>query len=166
MRGVPGLYANDGVSTYTVSPGTSAPGDALWNFDFYANVTGNPVGSFTFKLLYSLTPNSANTGILNLGSINGNTPGPIQDSENLGFAFLNTTTPPFTVAPPGAFDPNATGEYDFTLEAVNSDNRVEASETMIVDVVGSPEVTSTLPLLGAALIGLAFASRKLKAKPA
>jgi hypothetical protein len=173
----PGVYGATPGSNLKNSPPVLG---ALWNFDFYANVVGNTdhpnsnVSQYTFKLYYDFDPATgtpqSSLGVQNLNTVantlNGSTftGNTIQDSENLLFPYLATDSGPLGVtAPTGSFDPNATGEYSFILE-VDQDGQELGEADITVDVVGAPDVSATLPLLGMALSGLAmFAKRKNRA---
>lgn len=168
--------ANNGAGTYYANPGANVQGPsatlgALWNFDYYINVSSSDIGRYHFKLLYDFDP-AANTPKAQLGVIDINAgllglgidPASIktvQDSENLLFPFLST--PGGGITPPsGTFDPNANGEYTFILEEVNADGTVQA-ESDIKVVVGVPDTNSTALLLSLAMGGLfVFASKRAK----
>ncbi len=166
---------NDGAGTYFATPGANLQGSpatlgALWNFDFYAIIAGaGNASQYTFKLYYDFDPAvgtpKAQLGVINLNNANiaaggSATTQTIQDSENLDFGFLASSLAGVITPPSGSFDPNATGEYSFILEA-DQDGREIGEADINVDVGTVPEITTTAPLLGLALGGLAFfAARK------
>lgn len=175
----PALTANNG--TYLATPGADIKGTpptlgALWNVDFYANVSGGQgtVGNYTFKLFYDFDPAAgtpkSQLGVLNLNVANlalGGSPtvSTLQDSENLDFPFFASSLVPGVTPPTGVttFDPNATGEYSFILE-VDQDGREIGESDITVDVQNAPDVSATAPLFALALGSLsAFASRKNRA---
>jgi hypothetical protein len=145
----PNTLGNNGVSTFYANTGIYKANQATWNFDFYASAN---VGTYTYQLIYSLTPGGP-TGTWVLGT------GNLQNSENLGFGFLDTASANITPPTGGSFNPNATGDYTFTLEALNTSGNIVASDTIVVDVSNAPEVSSTALLFCLTLGGLGFYSR-------
>lgn len=145
---------NNGAGTYYALPGLDAPSRAKWNFDFY--VGGTNVGNYTYKLVYDFDP-SINTPSAQLGAINlGNAA--IQDSWNLGFGFLGVTGGPIT-APAGAYNVNATGEYNFALLQYDVTGHEVGRVAMEVDVAAVPEPAS-FALVATGLLGLAAVVRR------
>jgi hypothetical protein len=172
-----GIYVfNEGVSPLSSSHYT-------WNFDFSisanADGTGNAsIGSYTYKLLVDSDPgagdnfttvddlllaygdnefaksgvagkNVNNTDPAHLNIVNPLLEDEVQNSENAKFGL------------PAGYNPNATGQYDIILEVFGADGTTMlATDEIQIDVV--PEVSYTLPLFGAAVLGLAFVSRKVK----
>ena len=79
--------------------------------------------------------------------------GDAQDSWNLGMAF-------FTGAP--AFDPTASGEYDFMLQVFRIGNEVATSAISVV-VANVPEAGSSIALLGLGALALGGLNMRRKA---
>jgi len=144
---------NDGVGTYSATTGESAPGVSLWNFSFFAESTGN-LWDAGIKLYYDFDP-AANTDISEMGVIQGFLGSVSQDSQNLGFGFLDAGIPGFVIPPVfSSFDPFAAGEYSFRLEASNGQG-----VAMNVNVSPVP-LPAALPLLLGALGGMGFVARR------
>lgn len=140
---------NDGAGTFFATPGLNNGLDGgghtlgpTWNFDYYIKTGANNVGTYSFALLYANNTTGVSTSLL-LGPITGTA----QDSWNLSMGFLNTI----------GFDPNASGQYGFELELLNSDSHVVAKTAINVDVGTSrvPDGSSTALLLGLGFAGLA-----------
>lgn len=125
-----GTGSNCGIATDPVGCPSASQG-ALWNFAYYISVSGtdpnfNDFSDFTFTLYYDFDPGTGTAfgslgkinvdNALTLASINPATVTLWQDSQNLMFSGFSTAVP-FTVTPPtyGAFNPNATGEYNFYI---------------------------------------------------
>ena len=113
---------DDGVGTFYAEYGgdtlNAAPTFARWNWDWFIDVNGT--GTYAFELLYDFDP-GANTDAAQLGRINpAAAAGPftVQDSWNNGMAFLGVTGGVVTRPTiPGAFDPNAAGQFSFGIIA-------------------------------------------------
>lgn len=150
---------NDGAGTYYAGPGSnfggagqSATEGALWNFNYYMKVEGangaTPVlADYQIDLYYDFDT-GFDTALGSLGKINvtnailGSTsPGATlaEDSQNLMFGFLASTIPGVITPPPGAFDPNALGEYNFGIQVSKAGWGIE---TVAMDVQVIPEPAS------------------------
>ena len=130
---------NDGYGTYFAGTGSNFGGagestteGALWNFNYFIRVEGlngaTPIlADYQIDLFYDFDT-GLETPIGSLGVIDitasvlaGNPTSTLeQDSQNLLFGFLAADFPPFITAPGGAFDPNATGEYNFGIQVSRS----------------------------------------------
>ena len=174
---------NDNAGTFTADAGpfSTTPGDtrAKWNFSFYANAENFDFSTFQLQLLYDFDP-GANTAVGGLGVfdfdvVTGTSSGTtvkFEDSQNLGFAYLNA---PFTGIPPvpgsqgfpsntppsfGPFDPNANAEYSFSLRVINrSDSSVAAQSAILVNVGDGPAVAAVPEpgTLAGGLVGISLA---------
>lgn len=165
---------NNGAGTYFATPGSNFGANneslnegALWNFNYYMKVIGTngatPVlADYQIDLFYDFDT-SFDTAIGSLGVINVTNailggPDPsitlLEDSQNLMFGFLASAIPGVITPPPGAFDPNALGEYNFAIQVSRAGFGVEA---VAMDVQVIPEPAS-LALLG--LAGLTLATRR------
>ncbi|HEY4082755.1 MAG TPA: PEP-CTERM sorting domain-containing protein [Burkholderiaceae bacterium] len=145
---------NDGKGTFHAATGGNGEGNtfgrtnlAQWNFDFEIN---RGETDYTYKLFVDL---DAGLGT-DLSQYAVFTMDPsASDSSNLGF---------FSTL----FNPNADGEYGFMLAAFDDAGLQVADVSILVDV-GNP--TSNVPepaglaLVGIALAGAGFASRRRKA---
>lgn len=170
------FVTNDGAGTFFAGTGSNTGGNnessltgALWNFNYYIDVTGPGavLADYDIQLLYDFNP-AFDNGPVNLGVVNvtnaiigsGN---PlltnVQGSENLMFNWL-TVSIPGVVTPPGgaftSFDPNATGEYNFAIQVTRAGWNVEQVR-MDVQVVPVP---AAVWLLGSALGLLGLARRR------
>jgi hypothetical protein len=157
---------NNGAGTYFATTGSNTGGNnespttgALWNFNYYLKVEGfngaTPVlTDYQINLFYDFNT-SFDTPIGLLGNINvtnvllaSNPASTLEEgSENLLFGYLAVAVPGFLTPPPGAFNPNAIGEYNFGIQ-VSKDGWGVETVAMDVQVVPEP---STLVLFGAGL---------------
>lgn len=134
FEGGPGVFGGQ-AGTYNaftgtnVSPSSGTVG-ALWNFNFFAEITleaaGDPdevIDDLGLILLYEFDPlpgtDDSTAGIFEISTLAGLLdPGQLvgQSSQNLNFSFLASAdtgiTPPTGVT---SFDPLVTGEYSFAL---------------------------------------------------
>jgi hypothetical protein len=173
------VLANDGNGTYyagtganygnpanpTSSAGVSTILGSTWNFDYYVNVAGGGnLSGYSFVLSYALTPGTllANLGTVNVNNIapylQGTTSTLVQDSENLNFGFLGTGVAGIISPPAGSFDPNATGDYLFTLDAYNNSSELIGQSAINVNVVPEPSEWS-IGLLSISLLSLCSSRR-------
>jgi len=151
---------NDGIGTFTTTAGESDPGLSKWNFSFFVESTGLLNGA-GIKLYYDFDP-AAGTDLADMGIIDisafllatAPTATVAQDSQNLGFPYLATSS--FFVSPPTfpSFDLFAAGEYSFKLVASNGQG-----VAMNVNVAAVP-LPAGLPLLLGALSGLVWLRRR------
>jgi hypothetical protein len=158
---------NDGAGTYFANAGSSIEGPssiegALWNFNFYLDIEstiGETLKDYQFTLFYDFNP-AFDNGPATLGTINltnyilgSTTPlmTRLEDSQNLMFSFLAADIAGLIDAPPGAFDPNVNGEYNFGIAVSQAGWGVE-NVRMDVQVVPVPAAVwlfgSALGLLG------------------
>jgi hypothetical protein len=136
-RLVPPPVTNNGAGTFFAFAGPGTPASlATWNFNFYGQAldgTGaSALSSYTFDILYDMNPGSFTAepalGRLLLSGVFPASPvGTIQNSQNLGFAYLRTAVPGVVTPPAGysdaggvPFDPTALGHYTFALRVFNS----------------------------------------------
>jgi len=156
--------ANYGIPANPSSTADSTILGSTWNFDFYANIAGGAdLANYMFVLNYQLTPGGPmgslylNNDALALGAPVTTTT--LQNSENLDFASLATTVPGLISAPPGPFNPNATGDYNFVLDAYNAGGALIGQSDITVDVTAVPEPTT---MLAGALLLLPFGAGTLR----
>ncbi len=158
---------NDGAGTFTAQAGgfPGSPSLARWNFNYFINIDGTGTfDDFVFKLLYDFDPAAGTDesvhGVLDFNAAITAAMIPlsavtlVQDSQNLGFSFLAAASS--FIAPPvfGAFDPNAIGEYTFSLRAFDSTGTTLLGESAIqVNTVPEPISAS---LFGIGALGLAI----------
>jgi hypothetical protein len=172
---------NNGAGTFSATPGVnfgdptnattpSSTLGATWNFAYYISVSGfATIGDMLdqhggdIHLLYDFNP-GAGTDETQLGDIdliallgnalfNGDT---LQDSQNLLFGFLSSNATTGITPPPGAFDPNAGGEYTFALRYIDDAGSNLAQAAINVDL---PE-PGTLAVIGLGLAGLGLLRRR------
>lgn len=155
--------ANFGDPTFATSP--SATSGAAWNFNFFIDIVGTAtIGDFDVVLLYDFDAaagtDESQHGVLDFNALGAGALSTSQGSQNLLFGFLAVAIPGIT-PPPGVFDPNAGGEYTFSLRVSESGGGALLGESAIaVDVAAVPE-PSSLPLFASLLVigGLARARR-------
>ena len=155
-------YGNPANPTSTV--GVSTTLGATWNFDYYVSIAGGGnLSDYSFVLQYALIPGAAPIGSLNVNGIApylGFSPTGtiVQDSENLDFSFLGTSIPGLVSPPSGSFDPNATGNYAFLLDAYDGSTLVDQVAITVnvsaASAVGDSNGTNISLLLGLASLGL------------
>lgn len=157
-----GTLANNGAGTYFATPGVGLKPDySTWNFDFYLrDTTGLGKQGMTYSLLYEFNPGS-NTNVTQFGTLDltasafGAGTGSVENSLNLGMAFLKTQSPSIITAPAGAFNASANGQYSFALIASNAG--VEVARSAINVNVGDVPEPASLALFGLAMVGMAGA---------
>ena len=160
---------NDGAGTYFAQAGsnfggpgsTSTTEGALWNFNYYIKIDSptRTIADYDITLFYDFDPTFDN-GPAGLGT--SNISGAIGDgllvgdgiptdatlfegSQNLLFDFLADDVPGYQTAPTyGAFDPNATGEYNFAIQVARAGWSVEQVR-MDVQVVPIPAAAVLFP---------------------
>lgn len=160
---------NDGAGTYFAQAGAAVGGPsstlgALWNFNFFAEVTGSneTVGDLGLTLLYDFDPGTdTDEALLGRGAIDPLASKSLeQGSENLAFSFLASSVPPFLIAPAfGSFDPNAAGEYSFAILS-----RTYAERVAINVVVSPVPLPAGAWLMLGGLGGLALLRRRQRAR--
>lgn len=147
---------NDGVNTFYAAPGYSSsgsPAGATWNFGFYVSVQGGSYNNYDFTLYFENDPATGNApdqgrsinplfGVIGLyGTYSNNT---YQGTQNLNFSLFDGSN----------FDPNAEGEYQFSL-VVRKNGNVLGSADMTV-VVGDAPAAAVVPSPAAAGAGIAL----------
>lgn len=154
-RLTPGILANDGAGTYFTAPGSSAghPTWASWNMGFYiGSAPNNTLSRYNFTLTYGLQGGPSFTfDPMTIGDNTG-APNSAQNSENLGFSFLSV--------PIGGFNPNASGTYNFTLNAYLGTTLLGSDSAKVVVGNGVPDGGSTVAMLGFAACGLLVFKRR------
>jgi hypothetical protein len=157
-------FPNDGTGTFAVPEGqginasraswgyqfsiVTSGGTSLSDYSFSLSLDGNPGAGDNFTVipnLLSVITDSGPTGSTTIA----------QNSENA--AFLGVGIP--------GYNPDVPGIYDIILTATDKAG-VSTSDEITVDVGNVstiPDATSTLPLLGVAIAGLALVGRKVKA---
>jgi len=164
---------SDGAGTFFATAGSNFGGagesiyeGALWNFNFYIDISGpETIDDYEITLFYDFDPafdnGPAGLGTVNLGAAIFGALGAGQthyeDSQNLMFGSFATAVPG-VVSPPafGPFDPNALGEYNFGI-SVSQDGWGVENVRMDVQVVPVP---AAVWLFGSALAGLGWLRRK------
>jgi hypothetical protein len=173
------VVTNDGAGTFFAGTGSNTGGNnesaltgALWNFNFYIDVSGPGaiLANYDINLFYDFNPafdnGPADLGVINvtngiLASANPLATN-VQGSENLMFSYLATSIPGYLTAPGGAFtsfNPNATGEYNFAIQVSRAGWSVEQVR-MDVQVVPVP---AAVWLFGSALGLMGLARRRASA---
>jgi hypothetical protein len=181
------VVTSDGAGTYTAQTGSNIKGPdsllgALWNFNFFIDISGASLGlaDFQIDLFYDFNPaydNDFTDGLSGFGKINlsgllacgvtcfgAGYVAPIntlQGSENLLFDYLSgSPASPFITTPAySAFDPNAVGEYNFAIQVTKNGWNIE-NVHMDVQVVPIP---ASVWLFGSGLLGLVSIARRKKA---
>jgi hypothetical protein len=182
-----------GNGDYVFSPGTSTPGNALWNFDWSINVDhdganpGRVMNSLTYRLDMDYDPSAA-TNFQSFDPINvtladhsfgdNSTPNGGGTEAANAAGYLSLITDPnvnlaqnswnlgffdTTPAPPFSFDPNATGIYTIALTAFNGVNPVASSKINIIVAVPEPAAFLFGGLV-CGVIGVGLVGKRLKNK--
>ncbi len=170
------VVTNDGAGTFFAGTGSNTGGagessitGALWNFNYYIDVTGPgaKLADYDIKLYYDFNPafdnGPANLGVVNVTNAILGSANPLvtnaQGSENLLFGYLATAIPGVLTPPSGAFtsfNPNATGEYNFAIQVTRAGWAVEQVR-MDVQVIPVP---AALWLFGSAVGLLGWLRRR------
>ena len=170
------VVTDDGLGTFFAGTGSNTGGagessltGALWNFNYYIDVTGPGavLANYDIKLFYDFNPafdnGPANLGVVNVTNAILGSGNPlltnVQGSENLMFNWLTVSIPGVVTPPSGAFtsfNPNATGEYNFAIQVTRAGWNVE-NVRMDVQVVPVP---AAVWLFGSALGLMGFARRR------
>ena len=159
--------SNCGVATDPVGCPSANQG-ALWNFNYFVDITGGGVlGDYQIDLYYDFDPAGPNsfgdltglgridlTAFLFANSLENETV--LQDSQNLLFNFLASDEPGILYAPDGSFDPNAIGNYQFAMTVTRAGFPVD-TVAMEVNVVPIPAAAW---LFASGLIALGWMRRK------
>lgn len=165
---------HNGAGTYFAPPGFGTGTASKWNFSYYVSDSASPLdqNGLTYRLLYDFDP-GANTDQSQLGIFDlsaymfNNSPGTIQDSQNLSFNFLSAATS-YITPPSGSFDPTAVGEYSFALIALDSSTGAEVARSAINVNVGDAAVDvpepASVALMGLGLAGVMLARRRKQPK--
>lgn len=168
-----GTGSNCGVSTDPVGcPGTGSQG-ALWNWNYYIDLTGaGDLTDYQIDIWYDLQagPQRAMGDLSGMGRINitqalllgGAPPSPtvLEGSQNNLFSFLETGGgAPYITPPGGAFDPNATGNYQFAI-TVNTGGAFNFPVDAVAIEVNVVPIPAAAWLFGSALLGLAMVKRR------
>lgn len=172
------VVTNDGAGTFFAGTGSNTGGanespdtGALWNFNYYIDVTGPgaKLADYDISFFYDFDP-AFDNGPTNLGVVNVTNlilaTNPLttheEGSENLMFNYLTVAVPGILTPPGGAvtsFNPNATGEYNFAIQVGRAGWAVEQVR-MDVQVVPVP---AAVWLFGSALGLLGLSHRRLTA---
>mgnify|MGYP003111619153 CR=1 FL=1 len=164
---------NNGAGVFSAELGedSSNAGYARWNFNYYINVTPGAAGDYRYRLFYDMDPGVGTSddelGVINIPSLSALQ---YQNSLNLGFGYLSTGTGIFGVSEPtyNSFNPNASGQYTFSLVAYEKVGGFGYGEelgrsTIIVNTVPEP---ATLAMFSLLAIGAAGAYRRRKSRVA
>ncbi|TFG84952.1 MAG: hypothetical protein E4H19_09420 [Chromatiales bacterium] len=140
---------NCGIATDPVGCPSATQG-ALWNWNYYIDIvsgSGKVLADYQIDIWYDLNPagptaccSTAGLGRIDVtAALLAFNPGSVleQGSENLLFNYLNVGSPPYVIAPGGAFNPNALGNYQFAI-TVSSGSFPLDSVAMEVQVIPVP----------------------------
>jgi len=162
------IGSNCGVDTDPVGCPSANQG-ALWNWNYFVDVTGGGVlGDYQIDIWYDLEAGAQRAfgdlsglgriditaslyaqGLENLTMIEG--------SENNLFAWLGTDQLPFVDAPDTVFDPNAVGNYQYAITVTRTGFPVD---TVAMEVNTVP-VPASIWLLGSAIGLLGWIRRRM-----
>lgn len=166
---IDGLYIATAGSNFkgTGGPGGTPTEGALWNFNFYIEVSGagSPVlTDFDIDLLYDFDPGENTTasqlGVVDIDTAIAADPSItdlLQDSQNLFFSSFSTPVPGVITPPPGSFDPDVNGEYTIAIR-VSLDQFPVETVAIKVEVIPEP-TTLALLLAGPLLLAGRYPSR-------